>query len=82
MLNKLLCRVSQDEKEQYRKLLKTSQPILLKLKEMVEEDIAHTEEVDEKDFENPAWALQQAYRLGLRKGLTKFLEYGIIETTD
>lgn len=78
MLNKLLCRCKEEEKDRYRKLLKSSQPLLKKIQEMVEEDISKLDTVRDDDFDNPSWALKQAYKVGLKKGLTMLLEYGIL----
>lgn len=45
---------------------------------MVEEDISKLDTVRDDDFDNPSWALKQAYKVGLKKGLTMLLEYGIL----
>ena len=74
----MLCRCKEEEKDRYRKLLKSSQPLLKKIQEMVEEDISKLDTVRDDDFDNPSWALKQAYKVGLKKGLTMLLEYGIL----
>ena len=78
MLNKLLCRVSKEDKAYYAKLCKDAEPLLIKLQEMLEEDFKKIEVVSDTDFDNPSWALKQAYKMGLKKGLTMIREYGII----
>jgi hypothetical protein len=78
MLNKVLCRVSVEEKESFKKMLRDSQPLLKKIQELVEEDINKLDIVDDDDFDNPSWALKQAYKVGYKRGLTKLLEYGIL----
>lgn len=78
MLNKVLCRVSTEEKESFKKMLRDSQPLLKKIQELVEEDINKLDIVDDDDFDNPSWALKQAYKVGYKRGLTKLLEYGIL----
>lgn len=50
--------------------------------ELINEDLKHLDIVDDDDFDNPSWALKQAYKVGYKKGLTKLLEYGIIEHVE
>lgn len=45
---------------------------------MLEEDLKKIDVVSDTDFDNPSWALKQAYKMGLKKGLTMIREYGII----
>jgi hypothetical protein len=82
MLNKVLCRVSAEEKESFKKMLRDSQPLLHKIVELVKEDISKLDIVDDDDFDNPSWALKQAYKVGYKRGLTKLLEYGILDSVD
>jgi hypothetical protein len=70
--------VSAEEKESFKKMLRDSQPLLKKIQELVEEDINKLDIVDDDDFDNPSWALKQAYKVGYKRGLTKLLEYGIL----
>jgi hypothetical protein len=70
--------VSAEEKESFKKMLRDSQPLLKKIQELVEEDISKLDIVDDDDFDNPSWALKQAYKVGYKRGLTKLLEYGIL----
>jgi BMFP domain-containing protein YqiC len=70
--------VSAEEKESFKKMLRDSQPLLKKIQELVEEDINKLDIVDDEDFDNPSWALKQAYKVGYKRGLTKLLEYGIL----
>jgi hypothetical protein len=78
MLNKVVCRVDKSEKEYYKKLIKDSQPLLEKLIDMLEEEIKDLDIINDEDFDNPSWALKQAYKVGYKKGLTRLIEYGIL----
>lgn len=79
MLNKVLCRVEQAEKEDYDRMIKLAQPVFQKLIEMLEEDLSKVDFVADEDFNNPSWALKQAFKVGYKKGLTRLLEYGIMD---
>jgi len=78
MLNKVLCRVEQAEKDNYKRMIDNAQPVFQKLIEMLEEDLSKVDFVADEDFDNPSWALKQAFKVGYKKGLTRLLEYGII----
>lgn len=80
MLNKLLCRVEQAEKDKYKRLIDNAQPVFQKLVEMLQEDLDKVDFVADEDFDNPSWALKQAFKVGYKKGLTRLLEYGIIDS--
>lgn len=79
MLNKVLCRVDQAEKDNYKRMIDNAQPVFQKLIEMLEEDLSKVDFVADEDFDNPSWALKQAFKVGYKKGLTRLLEYGIID---
>lgn len=79
MLNKLLCRVEQAEKDNYKRMIDNARPVFQKLIEMLEEDLSKVDFVADEDFDNPSWALKQAFKVGYKKGLTRLLEYGIID---
>ena len=79
MLNKVLCRVEQAEKEDYDRMIKLAQPVFQKLIEILQEDLDRVDFVADEDFDNPSWALKQAFKVGYKKGLTRLLEYGIID---
>ena len=79
MLNKVLCRVPQDKKEDYARMIKLAQPVFNKLIEILQEDLDRVDFVADEDFDNPSWALKQAFKVGYKKGLTRLLEYGIID---
>ncbi len=78
MQNRLLCRTKPENKESVEKLIKKSQPLLKLLKQCIEEDLAQTDKFIETDLDCPSFAVKMAYREGLKKGLTKLLEYVII----
>ena len=80
MLNRVLCRVEQAEKENYKRLIDNAQPVFQKLIEMLQEDLDKVDFVADEDFDNPSWALKQAFKVGYKKGLTRLLEYGIIDS--
>lgn len=82
MLNKVLCRVPAEEKESFKRLLRDSQPLLQKIMELVQEDVDKLDIVADDDFDNPSWALKQAYKVGYKRGLTKLLEYGILGSVE
>ena len=79
MLNKVLCKVSQVEKEDYERMIRLAQPVFQKLIEILKEDLDKVDFVADEDFDNPSWALKQAFKVGYKKGLTRLLEYGIID---
>lgn len=80
MLNKVLCRVDQAEKDNYKRMIDVAQPVFQKLIEMLQEDLDKVDFVADEDFDNPSWALKQAFKVGYKKGLTRLLEYGIIDS--
>ena len=80
MLNKILCRVEQAERDNYKRMIDNAQPVFQKLIEMLEEDLSKVDFVADEDFDNPSWALKQAFKVGYKKGSTRLLEYGIIDT--
>lgn len=79
MLNKVLCKVSQAEKKDYERMIRLAQPVFQKLIEILKEDLDKVDFVADEDFDNPSWALKQAFKVGYKKGLTRLLEYGIID---
>ena len=80
MLNKVLCRVAQAEKDDYDRMIRLAQPVFKKLIEILQEDLDKVDYVADEDFDNPSWALKQAFKVGYKKGLTRLLEYGIMDT--
>lgn len=79
MLNKVLCRATPEEKKELKRQIDLSQLLLNKLVELVQYDIEDNDKVADEDFDNPSWALKQAYKIGYKKGLTRLLEYGILD---
>lgn len=79
MLNKVLCKVKQAEKEDYERMIRLAQPVFQKLIEILKEDLDKVDFIADEDFDNPSWALKQAFKVGYKKGLTRLLEYGIID---
>ena len=78
MLNKLLCRVEEDRKEYYKRLIKDAQPLLLKLHEMLQEDFNKADVIKDDDYTVPNYAIMRAFKDGFKKGLTRIMDYGII----
>ena len=78
MLNKLLCRVEEDQKEYYKRLIKDAQPLLLKLHEMLLEDFNKADVIKDDDYTVPNYAIMRAFKDGFKKGLTRIMDYGII----
>ena len=78
MLNKLLCRVEEDQKEYYKRLIKDAQPLLLKLHEMLQEDFNKADVIKDDDYTVPNYAIMRAFKDGFKKGLTRIMDYGII----
>ena len=75
----MLCRIDQAERDNYKRMIDNAQPVFQKLIEMLEEDLSKVDFVADEDFDNPSWALKQAFKVGYKKGLTRLLEYGIID---
>lgn len=61
-------------------MIDIAQPVFQKLIEMLQEDLDRVDFVADEDFDNPSWALKQAFKVGYKKGLTRLLEYGIIDS--
>ena len=75
----MLCRIDQAEKKDYERMIQLAQPVFQKLIEMLEEDLSKVDFVADEDFDNPSWALKKAFKVGYKKGLTRLLEYGIMD---
>lgn len=80
MQNRLICRTATKDKENVKGLINSAQPLLKLLKQCVEEDLAQADKFVESDLDSPSFAVKMAYREGLKKGLTKLLEYVIIDS--
>ena len=80
MLNKVLCKVTSDEdKKNIQQLIEVAQPLLKLIQRCCEDDYAKYDKIADEDFKNPNWAIEQAYKIGLKKGLTILSEYVIIK---
>ena len=78
MRNRVLCKVTGEEKEKIKQQIEGCQPLLRLIHQCCLEDFEKMEKGEDEDFDNPSWALKQAYKVGLKKGLTKLLDYVII----
>lgn len=82
MPNKLMCKVKPAEREKYKELMAVAEPLLLKIQELIDADIEELEDTDNDDFSNPSWALEMAYKRGIKKGLTSLKKYVIMGTVN
>lgn len=79
MRNKVLCKVTTDaDKQKIKQQIEACQPLLRLILECCLDDYERADKVDDEDFKNPNWAYEQAYKIGLKKGLTKLSEYVIM----
>ena len=51
--------------------LLASEPLIKRVKEVVEEEIKSLDNITYEEFDSPSWAYKQAYKLGLQEGLRK-----------
>lgn len=51
--------------------LLASEMLIKRIKEVVEEEIKSLGTISPEEFDSPAWAYKQAYKLGLQEGLRK-----------
>lgn len=80
MQNKVLCKVKKEvDKKQILEQIQVCQPLLRLIYQCCLDDFEKYDKVSDEDFKNPNWAVEQAYKIGLKKGLTKLMEYVIIE---
>lgn len=77
-----MCKLKPEEREDYKELIAVAQPLLLKLQELIDEDLAELDDPDNDDFTNPSWALEMAYKRGVKKGLTSLKKYVIMGTVN
>ncbi len=79
MRNKVLCKVtSEEDKQKIKQQIEACQPLLRLIYECCLDDYEKADKVNDEDFKNPNWPYEQAYKIGLKKGLTKLLDYVII----
>ena len=57
--------------------LRASEMVLKRLDQLMLKELESVEN-STPDFKSPSWAYEQAYNLGLKKGLTLFRKYAII----
>ena len=51
--------------------LLTSELLMKRIQEVVEEEIKSLDNITYEEFDSPSWAYKQAYKLGLQEGLRK-----------
>ena len=51
--------------------LLASEPLIKRVKEVVEEEIKNLDNITYEEFDSPSCAYKQAYKLGLQEGLRK-----------
>lgn len=54
--------------------LLASEPLIKRINEVVEEEIKGLGTISAEEFDSPAWAYKQAYKLGLQEGLRKLVK--------
>lgn len=77
-----MCKVKPAERERFKELMKVAEPLLLKIQELIDEDIKELDDTDNDDFTNPSWALEMAHKRGIKKGLTSLKKYVIMGTVN
>ena len=73
-----MSKVTPDKRDYYAKLIKKAKPLFELIEKLIQEDLNKGGFIHDDDFDNPSWALKQAYKIGYKKGLTRILEYGIM----
>lgn len=79
MRNKVLCKIPEKDRAAFKELIKVAQPLLKIIQQLCEEDINKLDVIKDDDYLNPAFPILRAYKDGVKKGLTKLLEYVIID---
>ena len=54
--------------------LLASEPLLKRLQAVIEDEIKSLGNITYEEFDSPAWAYKQAYKLGLQEGLRKLVK--------
>lgn len=68
-----------NDREIMKAQLVASGPLLRRLEELIKKEIDALDTKD-PDFNSPSWAYEQAFKLGLKKGLTSLSKYVIINS--
>ena len=73
-----MSKVKPEERNYYANLINNATPLFKLIEKYIQEELDKNDIVHDEDFDNPSWALKQAYKIGYKKGLTRILQYGII----
>lgn len=76
----LLVGLKGNERDTMINQLLASQLLLKRMKEVIEKEINSLDDESTQDFDSPSWAYKQAFKLGVKKGLTNLLKYVIIDS--
>lgn len=76
----LLAGLKGNERDTMINQLLASQLLLKRMKEVIEKEINSLDDESTQDFDSPSWAYKQAFKLGVKKGLTNLLKYVIIDS--
>jgi hypothetical protein len=64
--------LKEDEKEDFQRRVWRAKPVLDRVNDLIKSELNAIEDTerDPKGYENPAWAYKQAYKNGMKSGLT------------
>lgn len=60
--------------------LLNSEILLKRLQQLIDKEINDLDNITVEDFDSSSWAYKEAFRLGLKKGLTTLKKYVIINS--
>lgn len=60
--------------------LLASETLMKRIEALIDKEIKDLDTITVKDFDSPSWAYKEAFRLGVKKGLTSLRKYVIIDT--
>lgn len=68
------------DREVVKAQLLASETLFKLIEEKIEKEIKDLDNITYEDFDSPSWAYKQAFKLGIKKGLTSLKKYVIIYT--
>lgn len=74
-VNILLNGLKGEERQRMETSIRRASSFIKEVSKRIEEELKQEED---PDFNSPAWAYKQAYKLGYKKGLTKLLKYATL----
>lgn len=60
--------------------LLSSEILLKRLQQLIDKEINSLDDITVEDFDSPSWAYKEAFKLGVKKGLTTLKKYVIINS--